>query len=165
MSRRPISEADVAKYWDIFSHHTNNGTKITGDQAYSILSNSGLSTDQLAKIWDLADIDKDGDLDFEEFCVAMRLIYDVYNGDLKAVPLRIPDWLIPESKAHLVAADGALASGGEQFERPPEDDDTPGLRDGFDWYMKPEDRRKYEGIYTANAGAHGQIGCEFIPEG
>lgn len=159
MSRQPISQADIDKYWLIFSHHASGGQKLTGDQAFSILRSSGLSTDQLAKIWDLADIDQDGDLDFEEFCVAMRLIYDVMNGEFKSVPTKLPDWLVPESKAHLIQAGTALTSGGEEFERPAmDDDDTPGLKNGFEWYMSPENKRKYEGIYMANAGAHGQIG-------
>lgn len=164
MSRKPISQADVDKYWEIFSHHSHGSARITGDQASGILRNSGLADGQLARIWDLADIDKDGDLDFEEFCVAMRLIYELINGDLRAVPPKLPDWLVPETKAHLVQADLALSSGGESLERADDDDDdAPGLKDNFDWYMAPDDKRKYEGIYMANSGAHGQIGCERGP--
>jgi len=69
---------------------------VSGDAAKAILVKSGLPFDQLGKIWELADFEKRGSLDREEFMVAMYLIDNALNGE--PVPDTLPPMVIPASK-------------------------------------------------------------------
>lgn len=141
----------------------------------TVFKNSQLSEDKLEKIWDLSDVDQDGNLDFEEFCIAMRVIYDIVNGVYSDPPETLPSWLVPQSKSHLVEASQAITGkpltasasttgGGSRRSSAYDDDDDLSLKSGFDWYISPSQRNEYSSIYNANTDFHGLISFDSLSE-
>lgn len=162
-----IERSEVQKYWEIFSGLNPISGKLSGEQAATVFKNSQLPDAQLGKIWDLADVDQDGQLDFEEFCIAMRLIFDIVNGVYSSPPESLPEWLVPQSKSHLVEANEAIAgnpSPRRSSRYDDNDDEDLTLSSGFDWYISPSQRSEYSTIYTANADYHGLISFDALTE-
>ncbi|KAI9013888.1 cytoskeletal-regulatory complex EF hand-domain-containing protein [Phycomyces nitens] len=94
-----ITAEEKTKYAEIFQARGQVNGYMSGSIARDVLLSSSLPPDRLEKIWDLSDIDKDGSLDFEEFCIAMHLTFECING--ADTPTSLPPTLIPQSKVHL----------------------------------------------------------------
>lgn len=93
-----ITPAQRLKYKQVFDNHQHTGY-LTGSEARKLLSGSGLTHPVLAQIWCLADIDADGNLSSDEFCVAMHLIDQTKSGF--PLPATLPPDLIPPTQRKL----------------------------------------------------------------
>nr|XP_023011882.1 EH domain-containing protein 3-like [Leptinotarsa decemlineata] len=91
-----IVSREKAKYDDIFYNLNPTDGKVTGMAAKTEMVKSKLPNSVLSKVWKLADVDKDGMLDNEEFALAMHLINIKIDGN--DLPSELPDHLIPPSK-------------------------------------------------------------------
>lgn len=85
---------------------------ITGEEAVPFLSQSSLSEDALAQIWDLADINSEGTLTRDTFAVAMYLIRQARSrrDGTNVLPVTLPPNLIPPSMRHQVRPPTAVGS-------------------------------------------------------
>ncbi|KAK8087271.1 hypothetical protein PG994_002245 [Apiospora phragmitis] len=93
----PVDKARFDQFYNDLDK-TNKGF-ITGEEAVPFLSQSNLSEDALAQIWDLADINSEGRLTRDTFAVAMFLIRQqrTRRDGSNTVPTTLPPNLIPPS--------------------------------------------------------------------
>ncbi|KAG0258742.1 endocytosis defective- protein [Actinomortierella ambigua] len=150
------------KYFEIFSSLGPQNGYISGAQARQVFMNSGLHVGLLGQIWEICDIDKDGNMDFDEFALAMRFIHAALNGEISEIPATLPPQFIPASKAQYFGGYVPPQPQGYQtsFTAAHNYDaisvlDATGasnttLSDDFDWYIAPSDRSNYESIYRNN---------------
>lgn len=87
---------DKPTYDEIFYTLSPINGKVSGAAAKKEMLKSKLPNTVLGKIWKLADVDKDGLLDDEEFALANHLIKVKLEGH--ELPPTLPDHLIPPSK-------------------------------------------------------------------
>lgn len=95
-----ITPQDKAQFDNIFGTvDKENRGFITGEQAVSFFGNSRLPEDVLAQIWDLCDINSEGQLTRDEFAVAMFLIRQQRGkkDPHAALPQALPPNLVPPS--------------------------------------------------------------------
>ena len=95
-----ITPQDKASFDQMFGTvDTFNRGFITGEQAVSFFSNSRLPEEALAQIWDLADINSEGQLNKDEFAVAMYLIRQQRSktAGRDVLPQKLPPNLVPPS--------------------------------------------------------------------
>uniref|UniRef100_H2XVQ2 Uncharacterized protein n=1 Tax=Ciona intestinalis TaxID=7719 RepID=H2XVQ2_CIOIN len=91
-----IPKTTKLKYNQLFNSNDRAKTGfLTGMQARHILNGSGIAQMNLAKIWQLSDIDNDGKLSQEEFVLAMHLTDVAKAGN--PIPTTLPPNLIPPS--------------------------------------------------------------------
>ncbi|KAG1962596.1 EH domain-containing protein [Pimephales promelas] len=87
---------DKPSYDEIFYTLSPINGKVSGATAKKELVKSKLPNTVLGKIWTLADVDKDGYLDDEEFALANHLIKVKLEGH--ELPAKLPAHLVPPSK-------------------------------------------------------------------
>ncbi|KAI5732897.1 hypothetical protein M8J76_005446 [Diaphorina citri] len=89
-----VPHASKLKYTQLFNttDRTRSGF-LSGPQARNIMVATGLSQGILAQIWNLADMDSDGQLSCDEFVLAMHLC-DLAKGGEK-IPVPLPIDMIP----------------------------------------------------------------------
>ncbi|XP_074628524.1 EH domain-containing protein 3-like [Acropora palmata] len=92
-----VVEEFKEEYDGIFQSLGPKGGKINGAVAKREMIKSKLQNTVLGKIWTLSDIDRDGQLDKDEFALAMYLI-KVKLDDDDDLPDELPIHLIPPSK-------------------------------------------------------------------
>ncbi len=85
----------VAQYKSKFDAVQSNGL-VSGGAAKGVLTATGLPSATLRKIWDLSDIDKDGQLDLQEFVVALFIANYIKEGG--SIPDRLDDAMVPPGK-------------------------------------------------------------------
>lgn len=105
-----ITPQEKAHFDQIFETvDTARAGVISGDQAVGFFMRARLSEEVLAQIWDLADIDADGQLNRDEFAVAMYLV-KLQRGGKEPIPQVLPPGLIPPSMRRQAPVPGVGAA-------------------------------------------------------
>ncbi|KAI9475052.1 endocytosis defective- protein [Coemansia sp. RSA 990] len=145
MNNLAISPEEQQQYQQHFNSANPVNGKLSGAVARTTLMQSGLPTHQLGEIWELADIDKDGALDFDEYCVALKLVFSLLSHAIPGVPPVLPPSLIPQSKYQHFAIPQAS---------PHISEPQPAK---MEWYVPGEDRARFQAAFGQQARGSSQV--------
>ncbi|KAJ2811515.1 endocytosis defective- protein [Coemansia furcata] len=150
MSSLSISSEERQQYQQHFFNANPRDGKLPGPAARENLMQSGLPTNQLGGIWELADIDKDGALDLDEYCIALKLVFSLINHTIPAIPPTLPPELIPQSRYQYFVGNPV----GNTFGGTPT---AAAAQVTLEWYVPGEDRVRYEGIFAQYSHGSTQV--------
>ncbi|XP_063238176.1 epidermal growth factor receptor substrate 15-like 1 isoform X2 [Bacillus rossius redtenbacheri] len=142
-----VKPAERAKYDQLFDSLQPLNGMIPGNKVKGLLLDSKLPVETLGKIWDLADMDKDGMLDRHEFMVAMHLVYKALEK------YTIPSVLPPELMAPPKRRDSASPAfpGGvpvlQSFPAPADTKPPPPAPTAPQWVVSAEEKARYDILF------------------
>ncbi|KAJ1729387.1 endocytosis defective- protein [Coemansia sp. Benny D160-2] len=157
MESLTLSSEERNQYQQHFLNAGPADGKLAGPVARANLLQSGLSSHQLGDIWELADIDKDGALDFDEYCIALKIVFSLLHGKIGSVPPVLPPGLIPETKYAFFGA--SMVGGGVQgaaVTQSQHQSQSPGIggssgAGALEWYVPGDDRSRYESVFAQHS--------------
>lgn len=95
-----LTSADKAAFDQVFYNLGPENGKLGGGKVKNTLLDTGLNNEALRIVWNLADMDKDGALDSDEFALAMYLCEIAKKGN--RLPDKLPvNWVPPSKKMYI----------------------------------------------------------------
>ena len=95
-AKMKMTGVEAEKYESIFAKQVlNDKGCLGGKDAVALFQKSGLSQQQLKRIWTLADQDRDNQLSQQEFIIAMHLIICMSKRGMDTLPDTLPKDLFP----------------------------------------------------------------------
>ncbi|KAJ1916646.1 endocytosis defective- protein [Mycoemilia scoparia] len=173
-----ISNEDYQKYKQYFEMAAPANGKLSDQNAKNFLLKSQLPVHYLGQIWELSDMDRDGQLDLEEFCIAMKLVYSLLENKINGVPNVLPPTLVPQTKKHLIQGSvGSMSGANEQsgagggylspqVARSPSaalSDVGSAGASSMNWFVPSNDRANYEQIFRQMTGGGTSSTVKMLP--
>ncbi|CAF0879616.1 unnamed protein product [Brachionus calyciflorus] len=114
--------------------------KLSGARVKPFLLKSGLSVDILGKIWELSDLDQDGQLDRDEFLIAMQLVQKAKDGF--TIPDQLPPSLLPFKIRHSSISNSTTTNGLPGLQT------TPLVNEIKPWVVSVDEKAKSDLIFN-----------------